>query len=164
MSDIEVVTLEEQPALVIEAKITPDKFGDMLGESYGRIMGHVASKGVEVTGMPFARYHDMSDGTMHLAAGIPIASEVEGDGGDILYQPLPGGQAATAGGQAATALHMGEYHEVGAAWQKLSAWMEENGHGSVFSTLGGWDVYENDPESVSDSSELRTRIYQPSPK
>ncbi len=101
--DIEVVTLEEQPALVIEAKITPDKFGD------------------------------------------------------ILYQPLPGGQAATA-------LHMGEYHAVGAAWSKLSAWVEANGHGSVFGTFGGWDVYENDPDSVSDASELRTRIYQPLPK
>ena len=155
--DIEVVTLEAQPALVIEAKITPDKFGEMLGESYGRIMGYVASKGVDVAGMPFARYHDMSDGTMHLAAGIPIANEVEGDGGDILYQPLPGGEAATA-------LHLGEYHEVGAAWERLSAWMEQNGHGSIFGTFGGWDVYENDPDTVSDPSELRTRIYQPLPK
>ena len=158
MSDgIEVVTLEEQPALVIEATITPDKFGDMLGQSYGRIMGHLASKGLEPAGMQFARYHDMSDGTMHLAAGIPTAGEVEEDGGDILYQPLPGGQAATA-------LHMGEYHAVGAAWSKQSAWMEANGHGSVFGTFGGWDVYENDPDSVSDASELRTRIYQPLPK
>ena len=156
MSDIEVVTLEEQPALVIEAKITPEKFGEMLGESYGRIEGHIAKMGVEASGMPFARYHDMSDGTMHLAAGIPIAREIEGDGGDIVYQPLPGGKAATT-------IYLGEYHEVGAAWQKLSAWMEANGHGSVFSTFGGWDVYENDPGSVSDPCELRTRLYQPLP-
>lgn len=156
MSDIDIVDLPEQPALVIESKITPDQFGDFLGSAYGQIMGYAASKGSEVAGMPFARYHDMSDGKMHLAAGIPIAAAAQGDGGDILYQPLPGGKAATT-------VHFGEYQEVGAAWQKLSAWMEENGHGGVFSTFGGWDVYENDPDTVSDPSELRTRIYQPLP-
>lgn len=156
MSAIEVVTLEKQPALVVEAKITPDRFNEVIGDCYGRIMTYAGSKGITVSGMPFVRYHDMNAGLMHLAAGIPVATEAEGDGSDILYQPLPGGRAAST-------VHMGEYHEVGAAWQKLSAWMEEHGHGSVFSTFGGWDVYENDPATVSDPSELRTRIFQPLP-
>ena len=102
-----------------------------------------------MAGRPFLRYVGMTT-VFKIQAGIPVEVPLPADG-EIKAIELPGGRTATA-------LHLGPYHEVGPAWDAVNAWCAEQGVNVHF---GGWDVYENDPTTVSDPSEIRTRIYQP---
>ena len=88
-----------------------------------------------------------NESVFKIQAGIP--SDLPGEG-DIQAIELPGGKLATI-------LFLGPYDEVGEAWDQLRAWAAERD----LDMMGGWDVYENDPDTVSDPSELRTRIYLP---
>ena len=145
--EIEVIELTPQPALVVETECAPGEFGDVLAASFGRVFQHMGARSAQPHGMPFMRYLDMGDDWFRIQAGIP--SDLHGEG-DIQAIELPGGKSATT-------LFLGPYDEVGDAWDELRAWAVKRG----LDTMGGWDVYENDPTSVSDPAELRTRLYLP---
>ena len=115
---IEVVTLKPQPVLVIEEEVKPEALGDALARMLPSVHGYASQIGAVMTGMPFMRYLAMTD-TFRIQAGIPIAEPAEGQG-DIQATELPGGKAATT-------VFFGPYHEVGAAWDDLNAWREEQG-------------------------------------
>ncbi len=145
--EIEIIEAQPQPALVVEAECTPGDFSEVLASCFGRVFQHMAGAGGEPHGMPFMRYLDMGDDWFRIQAGMP--SDVAG-AGDIQAIELPGGKLATI-------LFLGPYDQVGEAWDELRAWAQTRN----LDLMGGWDVYENDPDSVSDPSELRTRIYLP---
>ena len=147
--EIEIVDVAPLQALVIETECAPYDFGTVLGSSFGRIHQHIVGRGQEPAGMPFMRYLSMSDTSFRIQAGMP--SELDGEG-DIVAVELPGGKLATT-------LYLGPYGDVGAAWDAMQAWAEAEGVGR--GVMGGWDVYENDPDTVADESELRTRLYLP---
>lgn len=147
--DIEVVELDAQPVLVMEAEFPPPEFGAQLARMFPLIHGYIAGQGGQMAGMPFARYLGMTD-KFHIQAGIPVVEPLAGTD-EIIGTELPAGRAATT-------LFLGPYDQVGEAWEALSAWCAGQG---IEVNFGGWDVYENDPSTVSDPSELRTRIYQP---
>lgn len=146
---IEVVTLTPQPVLVMEDQVAPDELGAALGRMLPQVHAHATQQGAVITGMPFLRYLAMNE-RFHIQAGMPTAEPAEGNDG-ISVDELPGGKAATT-------VFLGPYHEVGAAWDAINAWRQER---NLAITMGGWDIYENDPSEVSDPRELRTRIYQP---
>lgn len=148
--EIEVVELTPQLALVIEAEVAPQELGAELARILPTVHGHVKAKGGTMAGMPFLRYLGMGATTFSIQAGVPVAEPIPGDG-EIQSTELPGGRTATT-------LFLGPYHEVGKAWDALNAWCTDQG---IEVDFGGWDVYENDPSTVSDPSQLRTRIYQP---
>ena len=145
--EIEIIEAKPQPALVIETQCKPGEFGQALATCFGRLFQHMGVSGGQPHGMPFMRYLEMGDDYFKIQAGIP--SDLPGEG-DIQAIELPGGKLATI-------LFLGPYDEVGGAWDELRAWASDRG----LDLMGGWDVYENDPDTVSDPSELRTRIYLP---
>lgn len=147
--DIEIVELAPQPVLVIEAKVAPPQLAETLASILPRVHGFVTANGGVMTGMPFMRYLDMTDGFL-IDAGIPVEREMPGQD-DIVSRVLPGGRTATT-------LFLGEYHRVGEAWDALFAWGEASG---IEKHFGGWDIYENDPTEVDDPSQIRTRLCYP---
>jgi effector-binding domain-containing protein len=151
--EIEVVELTPQPTLVIEAEVAPQDLGAELARILPTVHGHVMAKGGQMAGMPFLRYLGMGTATFSIQAGVPVAEAMPGEG-EIRSIELPGGRTATT-------LFLGPYHEVANAWDALNAWCADQG---IEVDFGGWDVYENDPSTVTDPSQLRTRIYQPLPE
>lgn len=147
---IEVIELAPQPIIVIEKEVRAGQIGAALAQMLPRAYQFAVEKGAEITGMPFMRYLDMDGDLWRIDAGIPVAKEIAGND-DLLVKSLPGGKAATT-------LHLGQYDQVGAAWDAIYAWAAEKGEPQRW---GGWDVYENDPDSVNDPSELRTRLFYP---
>ncbi len=145
--EIEIVDAEPQPALVIEARCGLGEFSEVLASCFGRVFQHIAVAGGEPHGMPFMRYLEMGDDWFRIQAGLP--TNVAG-AQDIQAIELPGGKLATI-------LFLGPYDQVGEAWDVLHTWAQ----GRNLDLMGGWDLYENDPDTVSDPSELRTRIYLP---
>jgi effector-binding domain-containing protein len=146
--EIQVVELEPQPVLVVEAQVAPPELGEVLGKILPKVFQYIHEQGQEMAGMPFLRYLNMDD-QFHIDAGIPTLKPVSGSD-DILSKTLPGGRVATT-------LHLGSYETVGEAWNALFGWCSEQG---IKQRMGGWDVYENDPTEVS-PSEVRTRLHFP---
>ncbi|XOV85085.1 MAG: GyrI-like domain-containing protein [bacterium] len=145
--DIELVIADPQPALVVETRCDASEFSAVLASSFGKIFQHLAGSNQHPHGMPFMRYLEMTETSFLIQAGIP--SDQAGKG-EIQSIELPGGRLATT-------LFLGPYDEVGVAWDALHSWARER----HLDLMGGWDVYENDPDTVSDPSELRTRLYLP---
>ena len=148
-TDIEIIELAEQPAMVVRRKVEVEQLGATLGDILPRVFGYVIEAGQQPAGMPFMRYFDMDGAIVSLAAGLPVPAALEPDG-DIEPHLLPGGRALTA-------VHHGDYTAVGAVWAKV--WERARGLG-VTQRFGGWDVYANDPAEVA-PEEVETRIYLP---
>lgn len=146
---IELVELTAQPTLVIKSTVAPDQISERLAESFGRVFEHIDKARGAQSGVPFMRYLDMSGDEFVIAAGMPLAEALDGEG-DIEAHTLPGGRALTT-------LHLGDYAGVGAAWDEVWERAESLG---VTHRSGGWDVYTNDPTEVA-PKEVETRLYLP---
>jgi len=150
--EIEVVELSPQPVLVMEADVAPPEVGDTLARMLPAVHKYLAELSGQMAGMPFMRYLNMADGRFQIDAGIPTNTTLPGTE-QILSKELPSGRAATT-------LFLGAYHQVGEAWDAIYAWCADQ---NIDAGFGGCDVYENDPTTVSDPAELRTRLYLPLP-
>ena len=146
---IELLELAPQPTLVIKSTVAPDQIGERLAESFDRVFSYIDMAGGAQSGMPFMRYLDMTGDEFVIAAGMPLAEALDGEG-DIESHTLPGGRALTT-------LHLGDYAGVGAAWDEVWERAESLG---VPKRNGGWDVYTNDPTEVA-PKEVETRLYLP---
>ena len=151
MSDVvvETVELEPQPAMVVRRKVAVQELGRVLGDILPRVYQHIVQAGQQPAGMPFMRYFSMDGVSCDIAAGLPVAQPIAGEG-DIENHTLPGGEALTA-------LHVGAYEEVGSVWSQVMRRAGELGSENMF---GGWDVYANDPDEVAEE-ERETRVYLP---
>jgi effector-binding domain-containing protein len=122
------------------------------------VFSHVSEKGIPIAGPPFYLSHESTqeesrkanrEGTANLEVAVPVFVPVEGNGEITCY--------AIEGGKMAKVMHKGPYHECGAAFEKLHAWLEDNG-AAVTGPMR--EVYLNSPEEVS-SKELLTEVYAP---
>ncbi len=145
----EIVTLQAQPTVAMEATVAPVEMAPMLARMWPRVAAEIAARGVEPAGRPYLKYLGVG-ATMHIEAGIAVAQPLDVTG-ELLARELPGGRAATT-------VHMGPYAGVEDAWTQMYAWLQQQGHAP---SLGGWDVYETDPQTVTDPGQLRTLLFQP---
>jgi effector-binding domain-containing protein len=115
--------------------------------------GHIA-----VTGPPIFVCHEMTpeqameadkEKNADLEVAIPIPEEVEGTA-DIKCYQLPGGKMART-------VHKGPYEDCGPTYEKLFAWLKQNGKTLVGPTR---EMYMNDPGEVP-PEEILTEIYAP---
>ena len=61
-TDIEIIELAEQPAMVVRRKVEVEQLGATLGDILPRVFGYVIEAGQQPAGMPFMRYFDMDGG------------------------------------------------------------------------------------------------------
>ena len=146
---IELVELSEQPALIIKSTVAADELSEQLAQSFGRVAEFIEKAHGAPSGMPFMRYLEMTDSKFVIAAGMPLAEAIDGEG-DVEAHMLPGGRALTT-------LYLGDYAGVGAAWDDV--WERAESLGAT-ERSGGWDVYINDPSEVA-PKEVATRLYLP---
>jgi effector-binding domain-containing protein len=144
-----VRTQEAQPTLTIRRTTSVDALPQAMGEAYGAIMGYLAQLGATPAGPPFTAYHNMDMEALDVEIGFAVSRVLAGEG-----QIGPG---ETPGGKVATCLHVGPYHEVGKAYEALTAWMAENGYAP---TGMAYEFYLNDPGEVPED-ELETQVVFP---
>jgi effector-binding domain-containing protein len=138
-----------QPILSIRTRLSVQDLPDVLGESYGKIMQHLAEIGQNPAGAPFVAYYNMDMQDLDMEAGFPVA------------QALPGKDEIKAGnlpaGMVATCEYTGPYPEMGAAYEELTQWIKDNGYEA---TGVSYEFYLNDPAQTP-PQDLRTRIVFP---
>lgn len=151
-----ITTLEASPQLVLG--ITQTGKYEIIPGLIMKLCGYAAQNNIEMIGAPLFLCHETSEqdamkaneeGSAVVEIAIPIKEKVE-DAGEIKCYEIPGGQMAKIA-------HFGPYDQCKPAYDKLFAWIAENGK---MITGPIREVYLNDPREVK-PEEIITEIYAP---
>lgn len=148
-ADVRLETREAQHAVSLHFDCAPEAMGPNLERILPMILEYALSKGGDVVGPPFLRYHALMDNRFYLEAGIPLASPVEGTT-EIRSTELPGGEVAVA-------THIGPYREIGTTHKKVRDWIRQN---ELETASASWDSYLDDPGEV-EPAKVRTQVIYP---
>lgn len=145
-------SIEAQPALAIKTMATMENISQKLGEIYGKVAQYLKNNNIQVAGPPFSIYYsnDPQATEWEMAAGFPIASETKGEG-EIIYQPLHGGEVLTI-------THCGGYENLGESYTKIFEQLYAKG---FVQNGASWESYLTDPQTETDTSKWVTSIYLP---
>ena len=152
--EIEIVELEATKVMGMRRTGEYTMISKMLPALYE----YAFSKGIEVTGPAIFVCHEcskeeaekaMKDGNADVECAIPIVSEAEPGEGMTVYE-LPAAKMAKI-------VHKGPYEQCENAYNKLFAWLGENGK-QITGPIR--EHYLNDPREVA-PEEILTEIYAP---
>jgi len=129
-----------------------DKVSATLAAIFPEVGGVIQAQGAAMAGPPFSRYHtiDVAANTIDLEAGIPLKAAITASG-RVKASELPAGKAAMT-------WHTGSYHELQKSYDRLGAWMKQQG---LEARGGFWEIYWTDPGLEPDPSTWRTQIFWP---
>ena len=154
MDEITVVEVEPQLVLGMRKRGGYEDIGIWLP----KLWEFITSKNIAMAGPPIFVCHEETveeaekaykEKNADLEVAIPISGRVE-DTEEVKCYELPGGKMARI-------VHKGPYEECCPVYEKLFAWIEENGKKIVGLTR---EVYLNDPGEVP-PEEILTEIYAP---
>jgi effector-binding domain-containing protein len=120
---------------VIRQRVTLEELPAFLGKAFGEILRVAGQQQATPTGPPYGRYRP-TDGGFDVEVGFPVSAPVKHD---LRVEPgtLPAGRAAKT-------MHVGDYSEVGAAYEDVQKWLADHDlvpHGPPFECyLDGPDV------------------------
>lgn len=154
MGDIAIVDVEPQMVIGLRRRGPYKQISDMIPELYE----FAEKNGVVIVGAPIFVCHETSveeameaeaKGNADVEVVFPVAGDVKASG-EIKHYEL-------AGGKMAKTVHKGPYEAMVPTYEKLYAWLEENGKHIVGPT---WEIYLSDPREVP-PEEYITEIYVP---
>ena len=131
----EIIELVERPAAVVHIGATMAEFPRLIGEAFGLAARTIAGSSAIIAGHPFARYLSFGD-RIEAEAGFPFAGTLVPADDRVRQTTLPGGRAVKA-------THIGPYDEIGAAWERTTAWMGEHG---LEGAGPPWEAYLTGPD------------------
>jgi effector-binding domain-containing protein len=129
---------------------------ELLGESIGQAMGDVFAylneMGEFPAGPPFCIYYgeEWDEKDIDMEVCVPVLRLLDG-GERVAGRRLPGGEMASV-------LHMGPYHEIAESYQAIDLWAKEHGYGYAGPPR---EIYLVGPDQVEDEADLRTEIMFP---
>jgi effector-binding domain-containing protein len=143
---VHLADLQEQHTAVVHGRLTMDRIADFLGGAFGEVMGVAAAQGLHPTGAPFGRYRLVGEDQIEIEAGFPLSGVVTATG-RVEPATLPGGRVATT-------LHVGDYADVGAAYDAAQRFLTDEGY-----EVSGdpWECYLDEP----DVAQPRTEVFMP---
>ena len=146
---MEVRSIEERDTMSMRTSTPVENLSKVMGECYGEIMQYLGPKGIQPAGPPFAMYYNMDMSNLDVEIGFPVAVNAEGNG-RVNPGKLPGGKDAVA-------IHVGPYDKIGETYNRLTAYVKEQG----LETLPfSYEFYLNDPGDTP-PEELETEIHFP---
>jgi effector-binding domain-containing protein len=129
-----IAMLELRHAAVMHVVGRPEQLPSLLSEAFAATMQQVAASGAQVAGPPFARYLALGE-QMEAEAGFPYVGTLVPT--DRVHDAiLPGGRAVLT-------THVGPYDEIAGAWQRLDAWIREQG---LEASSPPWESYLTGPD------------------
>lgn len=148
--EITLKDVKSMYAMTIRSKCTVDEMGEEMGKSFGRIMEFISANGAQMTGPPFAIWHERENEVMEFDNAIPIDKNIKGT-----KEILP---IKTYQGKVAHVSHTGDYMTTYHSWTALETYIKENN----LETNGiPYEVYITDPQSEPDPSKWITELYWP---
>ena len=148
---ITVHEVAAQPMVGIREHTSMAALPGLIGQAFGELFACLGQSGTPPAGPPFIIYHSFADATsLDVEIGVPVARPLA-DQGRIRAGELPAGKEAHT-------LHVGPYDGVGAAYEALGAWVEENGQQA---SAPPRECYLNGPDDVSSPAEYQTVVVWP---
>ncbi|RSM78183.1 hypothetical protein DMH04_34055 [Kibdelosporangium aridum] len=150
--DIVVKELPAIHALVMRRRTTRDGIAAALSECLPTVFAYAQRHGLAMAGPPFARYPEVSMGSLVLEAGVTIAAPAPEDpGGGIEAITIPAGAAAVV-------IHKGPYDRLQETYQEIEAWIRDEG---LLIAGPPRETYLTDPGEYPDPATWETEIAQP---
>lgn len=139
----------DKPTLTIMFRAPMAELPTQLSGCFAAILGYLKSRGRSPAGPRFAMYRNLDGRMAEVEAGFPVANYTEGRE-DI----VPGMLRAC---DAATALHVGPYSQLGGKYAELALWITRRGL-----RIDGpfTEFYLNDPDTTLPEL-LQTKIVIP---
>ena len=150
MDDYEFRDVPEQDIAAIRLTSSMDAIGESMSQAFPKIYDTVTKAGAVPAGPPLTRYFSFGGPVIEYECAIPLQAPFAGEG-DVQPGKLGGCEAAVA-------IHMGPYDTIGATWESLTAWAQEQGRTP---SGPGWEYYLTDPSAEPDPSKWVTEVYVP---
>ncbi len=147
--DMEIVELKERKTLAVRFRTPAKELPTRMGPIYAEIAGYMAKMGIPFAGAPFAMYYNMDMNDLDVEIGFPVAKAAPEEG-RVKAGTLPGGKLATA-------KHVGSYGTIEATYNKLMAFVGQQG---LKTEAFMYEEYLNSPEDTP-PDKLETNIYFP---
>ena len=145
----ELSSIDPQPVIMIRSRAAAEDLPEIFEGSFVRLITYLEETGEDISGPPFAIYHDMLSDEADVAMCLPITKMVPGSA-DIICREV-------AISNAATTVHTGPYEEIESAYVALAEWMKDNGYEP---TGESYEFYLNDPGTTS-PEDLQTVLFMP---
>lgn len=154
-TDIGIAVVETEPItyLGIQSAVTntSEVISAQMEQVYNTIMNYMNENEIEATGMPLAIYTQMSEDSIEMICGIPVAEGTTEDHDEIMLQKLEAGKAVRA-------VHTGDYKNLPTTYDNVNEFIANN---NLKGTGLPYEIYVTDPTQVSDTSQWVTHVFYP---
>lgn len=153
----EITIIEVQPQAVIGLR-RRGRYQQLIPTLLMEIVRFAMERGIPIAGPPVFLCRELTpedvmrageDGTADIEVAFPVAGDAR-SAGDVRAYTLPGGTMARI-------VHTGAYRDCGPTYERLYAWLAENGR-KITGPIR--EIYINDPREVPEKS-LLTEIQVP---
>jgi effector-binding domain-containing protein len=158
--DARFIDRDAQPTLAVRLQMpmADVDMGAVYGRELPRLFARLEELGAEMAGAPYGRYFAWGGEEVDVEIGLVLTRPPDSlrplrelPAGDIGASELPAGPAAVA-------THHGPYDDLPSTYGRLHDWIHEQGRDD---TLGPWESYLTDPDTVTDPADLRTEVCYP---
>jgi effector-binding domain-containing protein len=125
--DVEVVEADARPTAAVSATVTPNELARRIPGLFDTIYGFLRAENVAHLGLNVITYFDES---MRIEAGVLVPQAFVQNGLVV--------NSATPAGFAATTLHIGEYSDLGGAYEAIHEWSRTS---SYELSSPSWELY-----------------------
>lgn len=143
----QVVELTSMRTAVMRGVVEMTRIGEFFDRSFSTLAEVLGSQGISMAGPAIALYHSPPGDVIDLEVGFPVDGTVDPTQG-VEPSELPGGRTAQL-------VHEGAYDDLGSSWERLDAWLREQG---LTPGAAAWEVYLTEPRPDMDPAELRTEL------
>ncbi len=145
---MEVVEIQPRPTLTVTFSSNDADLPNDVAKALPAVFQYARSQKADFAGQPFVKFSHRNGPQFEAEAGIPVSSEIAGDG-HVLAGHLPGGSTVTT-------IHIGPHELLDVAHRTLCAWARDND----FKFNGGpWEVYLTDTVLQTDSATWETQLF-----
>lgn len=139
-------------SVVDSCEVTSDQIAQLIGTSYGKLVGYAQQAGQAMTSAPFVLYQKWDPPTKVVMEPSLLVDATE------LETPEGINFSSLASTKVIMGTHMGDYGDSEYLWNALDQYAKDNGLEIIGSP---WHEYITDPSTELDTNKWESRIYYP---